>query len=299
MEGISDFRVFHVPILVQEVVRFLVTDPSGIYVDATLGGGGHAEAILSVLSEEGRFIGIDRDPEAIQYATDRLSRFGNRIHIVHGEFGRLEEILTELHIAQVHGIFFDLGISSHQIDSPERGFSYRKDGPLDMRMNFRTGLTAKEIVNTYSEQALAEIFFHYGEERHARAIARAIVQFRNKQPIERTSQLVEAIQRVTPARWRVKAFSRIFQALRIEVNDELGQLQKGLFQGAKCLFPKGRMVVLSYHSLEDRMVKQFFRKESPVPFHELTRKVVKPSREEQMNNLRARSARLRAAERKE
>jgi len=299
MDVISKLEVFHLPILVQEVVQFLVTDPEGIYVDATLGGGGHAEAILCSLSEKGRLIGIDRDPEAIAYAKSRLSHFGEKIHIIHGEFGALETILQSLNLNQVHGIFFDLGISSHQIDSPERGFSYRMDGPLDMRMNFHTGMTAKEVVNTYSEETLANLFFRYGEERQARRIARAIVQFRKRQPIERTSQLAGIIQRVIPARWWVKTASRVFQALRIEVNNELSELQKGLIQGAKSLYPKGRMVVLSYHSLEDRMVKQFFRKDSPVPFQELTRKVVKPSREEQLQNSRARSARLRAGERKE
>lgn len=290
---------FHIPVLVQEVVRFLVTDPNGVYIDTTLGGGGHAEAILCTLSDKGRLIGIDRDPEALQYARTRLSHFGEKIHIVHGEFGKLKEILNEIHITQVHGIFFDLGVSSHQIDFSERGFSYRKDGPLDMRMNFLTGLTAKEIVNTYSEEALRELFFRYGEERRARDIAQAIVQTRKKQSIETTLQLAEVIRCVTSPQWWIKTVSRVFQALRIEVNDELGQLEKGLVQGAQCLYPKGRMVVLSYHSLEDRMVKQFLRKNSPVPFQELTRKVVKSSDEEKLKNPRARSARLRAAERKE
>jgi 16S rRNA (cytosine1402-N4)-methyltransferase len=299
---------YHVPVLLNEVLNFLITDPSGAYVDATLGGGGHSEAILKRLGPEGRLVGIDRDPEAVSVSMTRLAGFSDRMKIVLGEFAEMDSIFDSEGIRQIDGVLFDLGVSSRQIDSAERGFSFQQDGPLDMRMGAGTAATAGDVVRTYSERQLSDLFWRFGEERNSRRIARAIVESRGRRPIETTGDLRELIRELTPERWQTKTLSRIFQAIRLEVNDELGQLQTGLDKAAGLLKKGGRMVVISYHSLEDRIVKRFFKRpvdetrhpgilERPVPaFRMLTRKVVTPSFEETAINPRSRSAKLRAAE---
>ena len=295
--------------MVHEVLEFILTDLSGVYVDATLGGGGHSEAIWKRLEPQARLIGIDRDGEAISYCQKNTSRSLDRIRFLHGEFASMRILLTSAGIDCVDGVLFDLGVSSRQIDAPERGFSYQQDGPLDSRMDSRTTLTAEDVVRTHSEKELADLFFRFGEERNARRIARAVVAARESAPITTTLELAATIRRITPARWQVKTLSRIFQALRLEVNDELGQLQAGLDSAASLLKKGGRIVVITYHSLEDRLVKRFLKgpeERSPLPFMPdkpespfriLTRKVVTPSPEEIRANPRARSAKLRAAER--
>jgi len=302
---------YHLPVMREEVVAYWITDRDGIYVDSTIGGGGHAEALLDRLTERGRLIGIDRDEEALAAAEERLRRFGRRVVLKQGVFSEMEAILTDLGLQDVSGVLFDLGVSSHQIDRPERGFSYRQDGPLDMRMGpHERTRTAADMVNTYSERALTDLFRRYGEERWSRRIARRICALREKKPFERTSELREAIVSVIPGRAPQKTLARIFQALRIAVNDEIGELERGLEAAIPLLKVGGRIAVLSYHSLEDRTVKRVFRKYSrgcqcppglPVCICGGQR-VLKPvdsavpSVEEVQRNERARSARLRVAE---
>ncbi len=300
---------YHAPVLARAVVELLVTDPAGLYVDATLGGGGHAEALLDALAPEGRVIGIDRDAEALAAARDRLSEAAGAGHFraVQGAFGRLERLLAELDVPAVDGLLLDLGVSSRQIDAPARGFSFQQEGPLDMRMDPRRGLTADAIVNRWSAEELANVLYHYGEERRSRPIARAVVAAR---PLETTTALADVVRTAVPVRDEVKTLARVFQALRIAVNEELEQLEQVLRAGANVLRDGGRMAVISYHSLEDRRVKRFFRygnfEGTPVrdlygtlltPWRELTRRPIRPDEAEIEANPRARSARLRAAER--
>ncbi len=302
-------RVFHTPVLVERMLEYLVTDLSGIYVDGTVGGGGHGEAILRRLNRRGRFIGIDRDREAVDFCHDRFSSYGDRVRILHGDFGKVDILLEELGITQVDGFFLDLGLSFHQIDTPERGFSYLSEGPLDMRMDASVPGSAKDIVNGHSEKDLGDIFLRYGEERSARRVARRIVRERRRRPIETTKALADVIRKITPVQRQIKTLARIFQALRIEVNRELEQLKDGLERVYPFLKPGGRVVVISYHSLEDRVVKRFFRGETPSTsreallqsnsgyrFHVLTHRVVRATQEEIQRHPTGRSARLRAAE---
>jgi 16S rRNA (cytosine1402-N4)-methyltransferase len=301
---------YHVPVMVPETLEFLITDPSGVYVDATLGGGGHSEAILGRLSGAGRLVGLDRDAEALAHAGGRLERFGARAVLVRGDFASLGRCAGRAAGRPVHGVLFDLGVSSRQIDAAERGFSHQQDGPLDMRMDRDSGVTAAELLARTGEKELADLIFRYGEERNARRIAAAIVRRRGRGPIRTTGELAEAVRSAAPARWQVKTLSRVFQALRLQVNEEPAQLEAGLAQAAALLKPGGRLVVISYHSIEDRTVKRFFRgptaaqgprlplpePERPAAFRLLTRGVVTPGPEEIAANPRARSAKLRAAE---
>lgn len=302
---------YHAPALAQTVTEKLVTDPRGLYVDATLGGGGHAAALLDALAPEGRVLGIDRDVEALEAARERLAEDveTGRFRAVRGNFGRLEQLLQEHDAQPVDGILLDLGISSHQIDVPERGFSFQQEGPLDMRMDPRRGLTAEEIVNRWDADALKEVLYQYGEERRAPQIVRAILEAR---PLQTTTELAEAVRSAIPEREEVKTLARVFQGLRIAVNDELKMLERALEAGPAVLRAGGRMAVISYHSLEDRRVKRFFRygnfEGKPVrdlygnlltPWKELTRKPIRASEPEVEANPRARSARLRVAERRE
>lgn len=300
---------FHQPVLVETVLHYLITNPSGVYVDGTLGGGGHAKTILDHLKPEGKLIGIDRDKEAITFCQGRLSVYGDRIQIIQSEFGKIDEVLQSKDISEIDGVLFDLGISSHQINEPQRGFSYLQDGPLLMQMDSGNSKTAGDIVNTYSQEELADLFYYYGEERSSRRIAKRVVMAREKKKIESTQELSNIIRRSVPFRQQVKVLSRVFQALRIEVNDEILQLKEGLTLVSRFLKKGGRMVVISYHSLEDRLVKQFFRGqdfsldrkavpvlESVCQFQILTKRVVRPPNQEIERNSRARSARLRAAE---
>jgi len=300
---------FHTPVLVNEAMGLLITNPSGTYVDATAGGGGHSEAILRRLDNKGRLIGIDRDREAIAFCREKLQSDESRARFVHGDFKTMDRVLSELSIKRIDGFFLDLGVSSHQLERPERGFSYLTDGPLDMRMDNASTLTARDVINGYKEADLTDIFIRYGEERHARQIARKIVERRKKGAIETTEELVEVVARTVPYRYRIKTLSRVWQALRFEVNSELDQLRVGLEKAYAFLKIKGRIVVISYESLMDRMVKRFFRgqqpdffrREEPISrpgysFHVLTRRIIRPTEEEIKRNPRSRSARLRAAE---
>lgn len=301
----------HIPVMVREVVAALRVRPGGRYVDATVGTGGHAEAILSA-AEDVHLLGLDLDPEALAYARERLKPFGNRVTLLKASYVTLPTQLTRLGWKQVDGILLDLGVSSLQLARPERGFSFQHEGPLDMRFDpTAPGPTAADLVNTLTEEALAEVFWKYGEERHARRIARAIVQNR---PITTTKELADLIARVVPfERPGFHPATRVFQALRIAVNRELDNLERFLPLALEALVPGGRLAVISFHSLEDRIVKQFLKRESmdclcpPEAYvcrcgHKAKVRLIKPfpmrpSEEEVVQNPRARSARLRVAER--
>ena len=305
----------HVSVLLEECVRYLNIRPEGVYVDGTLGMGGHAEAIASRLTT-GRLIGIDRDGRALASASRRLEPYGERVTILKGNFGDLDQLLDAAGVEKADGMLFDLGVSSPQLDVAERGFSYRKDAPLDMRMDETAPLTAKEILNTWSEAELRSLFWRYGEERYAGRIAAAVVSRREDRPLQTTEELVELIRHTMPAsalREKQHPAKRCFQALRIAVNDELTALERMLEQAPDRLRTGGRLLVISFHSLEDRLVKEAIRrreagctcpKEFPVctcgfvqTLRSVTRKPVAPGAEETERNPRARSARLRIAER--
>lgn len=302
--------MFHEPVLKEEALSFLVTAKKGIYLDGTLGGGGHSEAILKNINKSGRLIALDLDNDAIHFSRTRLKH--KNFLVEQANFKNLGEVLKKLKINRVHGILLDLGVSSYQIDTAEKGFSYRASGKLDMRMNSKQQLTAHEIANTFSEEKLCEIFKKYGEERRYRAISRVIIREREKNVIETTTDLREIISVVLPYQNRVKSLSRIFQALRIAVNEELENLKAALESGLDYLTTGGRLVVISYHSLEDRIVKNFFKQESrrcvcppdlpicvcgePGRLKILTKRSIQPSKEEVQRNPRSRSARLRTAE---
>ena len=305
----------HVSVLLEECIEQLNIRPDGIYLDGTLGLGGHSAAIASRL-ESGRLIGIDRDETALERAGERLKEFGSRVILVHGSFGTLDEILDELGIPAVDGMLFDLGVSSPQLDEAERGFSYRLDAPLDMRMDRTQGKSAWDVVNSYDEAELSRIFFVYGEERYARRISAAIVQRRREAPIDTTLQLAEIIRSAMPSaalREKQHPAKRCFQAIRIEVNNELGEVEQMMRTAPDRLNRGGRLCVISFHSLEDRIVKQAIAarehgctcpREAPVctcgfrqTLKTITRKPILPTREECAENPRARSAKLRVAER--
>lgn len=301
--------MIHTPVLVDEVVRFLMTGREGTYIDGTVGTGGHAEAILETGGEGIELIGIDRDPRALAAAAERLERFGDRVRLVRGNFS---DISKHLDGQRCEGALLDLGISSLQIADGDRGFSYLADGPLDMAMGPDDG-NVQALLDTVSERELAGIIRKYGEERRSRAIAREIVRERSGGSIERTARLRAAIERVVPARNAVSTLARVFQALRIWANRELEALTAFLPEALELCTPGGRLVLISYHSLEDRIVKRFFQAEEkgctcPSDFPEcvcgkeprlkvLTRRPVVAGEEEVSENPRARSARLRAAER--
>ena len=308
----------HVPVMVGEVLELLAPERGDLFVDCTVGLGGHAEALLA-RAPQAHLVGIDRDPQALEVAQRRLADFADRVQLVEGEFSRLRQLLESLGIESVSGIFADLGVSSLQLDRGERGFSFRFDGPLDMRMGPGARLTAAEIVNSYSEGELEDIIRRYGEEKRARRIARAVVGARQEQSIETTGELRDIIHsevgprsgRTRHGRGGIDSATRTFQALRIEVNEELAGLEELLDQAMSMLEGDGRLVVISYHSLEDRIVKTAFRDAAigeidPVtgrPRAEtrlieiLTRKPARPSEAEVQHNPRSRSARLRAARR--
>ena len=309
----------HTSVLLNEAVDFLVTDPDGIYVDGTLGGGGHSYEICKRLSDGGRLIGIDRDEDAIRAASGRLKPFEEKVTILRSNYGAIETELYAAGIRQVNGILLDLGVSSFQLDEPERGFSYaNEDAPLDMRMDREQSLTAKEILDTYSEQELYRIIRDYGEDRFAKNIAKHIVKARETEAIETARDLNRIIERAIPAKFRASGghpSKRTYQALRIEVNGELIVLRDSIDTMVSLLVPGGRLCIITFHSLEDRIVKNAFRTmENPcicppdfpvctcgrVPKGKvLTRKPVLPSMEEIDNNKRAKSAKLRVFEKKE
>jgi len=283
-------------------LSFLVHDPDGVYADCTVGCGGHAAAILGKLSHQGRLIGLDKDGDSLLVANEELKAFGERVFLFRRDFRRLPEVLRDLSLDSVSGILFDLGLSSLQLDA-DRGFSYRKDSPLDMRFDGTEGPTAADILNTRSEEELAELFREHADLRHARRQARAIAEHRKRGALRTTGDLVVALRRATPPGNPHRALARVFQALRIAVNDELTAIREALALDTPFLRPGGRVCAIAYHSGEDRIVKQFMRQS--VVFADgiearleiLTRKVVRPQADEVAENPRSRSARLRAARR--
>ena len=303
----------HQPVMVDEVVRLLVSDPEGAYLDLTAGGGGHLFALASQLGPRARLYGLDRDSQAVARTKTRLSGVSQKVCIVHGPFDALRRIAAELGVFDFAGILLDLGISSDQIDDPARGFSFQMDGPLDMRFDQSDGITAADLVNTRTESELTEIIRSFGEERDARRIAKGIVRERRTEMILTTRRLADIVSSLVPPPYRTKTLARVFQAIRIAVNDELGRIAQVLPEAAALLGPGGRLAVISYHSLEDRMIKRYFREQStgyctcprelPVcacgrkPSLKLvTRKPLTAPQSEIDANSRARSARLRVAE---
>ena len=310
-----DYRDYHEPVLAGQSVSLLVTLP-GLYIDGTLGGGGHSSLLLrhlDTLGGESLLVGIDQDTHALEAASAKLGAVGGNYRLVRGNFGMVKELVSPIaHSAAlpVMGFLLDLGVSSFQIDTPERGFSYLKDGPLDMRMDPDGSVTASDVVNGYDEAALAKLFFRYGEEPLGGRIAKALVSARNSAPLTTTGELAEVVRQACPRKdLAIKTLSRIYQALRIEVNDELGVLEEALADGFGLLSPGGRFAVISYHSLEDRIVKRFFAARcsadwgprgvglreplKPAEAVLVTKKPVEATAEEIRLNPRSRSARLR------
>lgn len=306
----------HKPVLLQEVIEGLNIRPGGIYVDGTLGGAGHSFEIASRLLDGGRLIGIDRDEDAIKAASEKLMPFGSRVTIVRGNYEAAREIINSLGIEKIDGMLLDLGVSSYQLDSAERGFSYRENAPLDMRMDQRDPVTAYDVVNSYTEQELYRIIRDYGEDRFAKNIAKHIVNERKKKPVETTFELSEIIKAAIPARMREGGghpAKKTFQAIRIEVNRELDILKEGIGGFIDLLNPGGRLAIISFHSLEDRIVKTAFKEaENPCICPDgfpvcvcgrkpkgfvVTRKPIVSGEEELEDNLRAHSAKLRIFER--
>ena len=294
----------HVPVLAEAVVRYAVPAPGERFiVDCTVGAGGHASRILGAMGPAGRLLGIDRDQDALTLAAERLAPFGDQVRLVHGNFEELGEIVNQNGWGRTDAVVYDFGLSSMHVDRPERGFSYQHDAPLDMRMDQTQPLSAYDVVNTYDEQHLARVIRSYGEERWASRIAEFIVAARKRRPIATTGELVEVIRAAVPSAARrvgPHPARRTFQALRLEVNKELEAIQTSLPQATAELSPGGRLVALSYHSGEDRLVKRFMREEASgeTPrLRLLTKKPNRPSEEEVAANPRGSAARLRAAER--
>lgn len=310
METSVEFK--HVSIMVDEVIENLDIKSDGIYVDGTLGGAGHAWHICSRLGENGRFIGIDQDEAAIEASKKRLAEFGDKIHVVRSNYCHMKDLLWQMEIDKVDGILLDLGVSSYQFDNAARGFSYREDAPLDMRMDQRQEMTARDIVNTYSESELYRIIRDFGEDRFAKNIAKHICQARQKKPIETTFELTEIIKGAIPMKIRATGghpAKKTFQAIRIELNQELAVLQNSLNDMIDLLNANGRICIITFHSLEDRIVKTIFKKNEnpcvcPPNFpvcmcgkkskgKVITRKPIIPSEKEMEENPRSKSAKLR------
>ncbi len=306
----------HQPVLMNQTLNSLKLRPGGVYLDGTLGGGGHTEAILQATEPDGKVIGLDQDDEALAAASQRLKPFGERFCPIRANFAEMEQVLAAEGIAGLDGVLLDIGVSSHQLDEPDRGFSYMQDGPLDMRMDRRGGQTAADLVAELSESELANLIYRYGEEKFSRRIARRIVEQRAQTPIESTKQLAELISAAIPAAQRRKEkqhpAKRTFQALRIAVNDELGVLERGLVAAFASLKSGGRLSVITFHSLEDRIVKNYFAGlakgcECPPEFPVcvcgkqpqallITRRPQTATEDELQSNPRARSAKLRTVE---
>ena len=298
-------ETYHIPVMLEECIEALAIDPNGTYVDLTMGGGGHTREILAHLGQKGHLYSLDQDPDAVSNAPQ-----DERHTFVASNFRFVRGALRHRGVEQVDGILADLGVSSHHFDAKHRGFSFRGDAPLDMRMNTREGRTAADIVNTYTNDALAKIFTEYGELDTTWKIANCIERARAEKPITTTAELVEAVKPCTPPKDEAKFLTKLFQALRIELNGEMEALKMALEQSLKLLKPGGRLVVMSYHSLEDRIVKNFMRSgntegiiekdffgRATTPFKVITRKAIVPSNDEIETNPRSRSAKLRVAER--
>ena len=301
-------KSYHIPVLQQEVVDYLISDRAGNYVDATLGGGGHAMAILQNLDSQGRLFGIDQDDDALESSRNKLGDDG-RITYLKGNFGYLTTLIPPEYHTHIDGILLDLGVSTHQLTEGERGFSFQEPGPLDMRMSNFQNLSAYHVVNEYNYYRLRDVIFHYGEEKMSRQIARAIIENR---PVETTDQLADIVGSVVNTRYRQKSLARVFQGLRIEVNQELEMLERALQQSLQLLRPGGRLVALAYHSLEDRLVKRFIKTGNTAgeikkdfygntisQMRPVSKGVIQPSSKEIEHNPAARSARMRVGERKE
>lgn len=305
----------HLPVMLKEVVTYLAPADDEIYVDGTFGAGGYTQAFLD--NADCTVVAIDRDPSAQERAQILKAKYGNRLVFIHGCFGDVQDLLKAAGFEKVDGFVLDLGVSSMQLDQAERGFSFRFDGPLDMRMNPAQGRTAADIVNSTSEKELADLIYKYGQERHSRRVARAIVERRHEKKFETTGDLASVIRSVVPrSKDEIDPATRTFQALRIAVNDELGELERALAAADKILNPGGRLIIVSFHSLEDAIVKDVLRRKSggepgvsrhmlvQKPKHEalyrlVSKKPVQPGEEEARKNSRARSAKLRAAIRTE
>lgn len=309
-----DFK--HISVLLDETIDGLDIKPDGIYVDGTLGGGGHSYEILRRLSPKGRLIGIDQDGEALKAAGERLKEFEKQITLVRSNYCEIDKVLKELNVEKVDGILLDIGVSSYQLDNLERGFSYKSDAPLDMRMDTRQELTAADVVNTYSENELFKIIKDYGEDKFAKNIAKHIVLARKEKPLETTRELSEVIKRAIPMKVQAKGghpAKKTFQAIRIEVNQELTVLKESIDKMIDLLKPNGRICIITFHSLEDRIVKTKFREnENPCTCPPnfpvcvcgkkskgkvITRKPIIPSEDEIEENKRAKSSKLRIFER--
>lgn len=304
----------HIPVLLEDTIKGLNIKPNGIYVDGTIGGAGHSEKIIEKLSQEGMLIGIDRDEEALNAARIRLSKYNN-FKLVHGNHDDIRKILDDLGIEKVDGILLDLGVSSYQLDERERGFSYNSDNYLDMRMDKTQKLDAKYVVNNYSEEQLANIIFEYGEERFSKSIAKNICIERKNHPIETTKQLVEIIEKSRPFSKDGHPAKRTFQAIRIEVNNEIKPLYDTVINSIDCLKEEGRLCIITFHSLEDRAVKNAYidaqgkctcPKDLPYCVCNykssgviINKKPIEANEEELKNNIRAKSAKLRIFERRE
>ena len=299
---------YHDPVLLNESVGHLLTDPEGIYIDGTVGGGGHSALILSKLGPKGRVYGIDQDDDALKTVAQRF-KGDSRFEAVKGNFGYMDAVLPSSILGNISGILLDLGVSSHQINEPSRGFSFQQDGPLDMRMSNMQGLTAQKVINEYGYKELRDIFYRYGEEKNSPRIASMIVE---RRPFSTTLEFKDAIASITPGYYQVKTLARIFQALRIEVNHEMEMLERVLETGTGILKTGGRFAIISYHSLEDRPVKTYFKTGNHEgklekdfygndikPLHMIFNKIITPDAEETQRNPRARSARLRVAEKTE
>lgn len=298
---------YHVPVMLQECIEGLDIHPDGIYIDVTFGGGGHSKAIFYQLSEKGKLIAFDQDADAEKYALEAPN-----FHFIASNFSFLKNQLRMLRITKVDGIIADLGVSSHQFNVPERGFSFRFDERLDMRMNQRSGVSAFDVIHEYSEDELMKLFNQYGETRSGRRIAQTICLKRQSNAIKTTGQFLEILKPIAPKGKENQFFAQVFQAIRIEVNDEINALKRMLEQSIEVLKPKGRLVVMSYHSLEDRLVKNMMKRGSfdgkiekdfygniLKPFTEIIRKPIVAKEDELNKNARARSAKLRIAERNE
>jgi 16S rRNA (cytosine1402-N4)-methyltransferase len=301
----------HQPVLYHEIIHALQPINAGLYVDGTIGAGGHARGILEACAPDGRLLGLDLDPQALAIARGNLAPYGDRVRLVQASYLSLPQALKDLGWSQVNGMLLDLGVSSMQLDTPERGFSFQHDAPLDMRFGPSLGLTAADLVNTWSEADLVDLLFRYGEEPRARRIAQAIVRAR---PVKTTKQLAEIVAKAVPRKPGIHPATLTFQAIRIAVNEELDAVEQVLPLALAALAPGGRLAVIAFHSLEDRIVKEFFRRESrdclcpprqPIctcghkaTLTEIARKPIRPTEDEMKENPRARSARLRVIEKK-